>query len=226
MRILVVEDEPEMARLIVNQVGRSGFIADHVSSLDYALEAMSLHSYSVALLDRRLPDGDGVSLLPIIRQMQPGVRILMLTAMDDVDEKIAGLDAGADDYLTKPFYIAELMSRIRASLRRPGWEAAPPILVGELSFDLFARVVSVAGQPVVFHRRELALLEALVRRVGRVAPRETLLEEIYGFDDDHLQSNVLDVLVSRLRRRLNDLEAGVNIHPIRGVGYLLTKTRP
>jgi DNA-binding response OmpR family regulator len=227
MRILVVEDEPEMAGLLVDRLKRSGFDTDCEASIKAASAAVEAGAYSLAVLDRRLPDGDGVSLIPLIRRSHPGVRILMLTALDSVTDRILGLDAGADDYLTKPFDIDELLARIRANLRRSsaGTKASePPITVGALSFDLAAREVSVSGRPVVLHRRELALLESLIRRLGRATPRETLVDEVYGRDESEPQSNALDALVSRLRKHLNEFEAGVSIHPIRGVGYMISKT--
>jgi two-component system, OmpR family, response regulator len=136
-----------------------------------------------------------------------------------------GLDAGADDYLPKPFDIDELLARIRANLRRSRATAGaqPPVTVGALSFDVESREIFVSGRPVVLHRRELALIESLVRRQGRATPRETLVEEVYGGECE-LQSNALDALVSRLRRHLNENDAGVAIHPIRGVGYMLTRS--
>ncbi len=224
MRILVVEDEAEMASLIVDRLRRSGFDADHVDTIGAAQRAMDTGAYSLALLDRRLPDGDGVTLIPHIKRAHPGVRVMMLTALDTVPDKVAGLDAGADDYLTKPFDIDEFLARIRANLRRSGDGAGsvPPVTVGALSFDLEAREVFVSGRPVVLHRRELALLESLVRRVGRATPRDTLIDEVYGGEGE-IQSNALDALVSRLRKHLNECEAGVMIHPIRGIGYMLAK---
>jgi len=183
MRILLVEDHEELAHQLRRRLKRSGFAVDQVDTIRDALQALESCSYAVAVVDRRLPDGDGISILPAIRRRQPGSRVLMLTALDAVDERISGLDAGADDYLTKPFDLDEMMARIRASLRRPGGDTSPPVLVGALAFDLSARTVSVAGKPAVFHQRELALLEGLVRRAGRIVARDTLLSEIWGFDD-------------------------------------------
>ncbi len=223
MRALIIEDEPELSRVIASKLGRSGFIADHAASIKEALCAAEAHSYSFALLDRRLPDGDGISLLCDLRRLQPGIRILVLTACDAVGDRIAGLDAGADDYLSKPFDVNELMARIRACLRRPGVDTAPPITIGELSFDTKKREVLIKGQPIVLHRRELALLEALVRRSNRVILRAALMEEVYG-EDDEIEANALNILVSRLRRRLLDLGAGVEIHSARGIGYMLVKS--
>jgi two-component system, OmpR family, response regulator len=220
MRILMVEDNAELAREISQLTRRSGYLADHVATIEAAHAAIETHPYSLVLLDRRLPDGDGISLLPAIRLAQPGIRILVLTAADATKDKVTGLDAGADDYITKPFEPDELMARIRASLRRPGCESAPPISFGALAFDPQSREVSAHGEPVVLHRRELALLEALMRRAGRVVMREALIDAVFGIDDD-IHWNSLNVLVSRLRRRLDELDAGVDIHSARGVGYLL-----
>lgn len=225
MRILVVEDEQSLASLIWGRLSGAGFEFDHAASLQAAKSAIEQRRYSLALLDRRLPDGDGMSLIPLVRKSDPGIRILMLTALDSVSDRIDGLDAGADDYLIKPFDIDELLARIRANLRRTGvgGSGEPPITVGSLRFDLSMKEASVSGRPMILHRRELALLESLARRVGRVAPREIMLEEVYGRDEIEPQSNALDALVSRLRKHLTEAGAGVAIHPVRGVGYMLAK---
>jgi DNA-binding response OmpR family regulator len=220
MRILLVEDHDELAHQVRRRMKQSGFAVDRVGALREAVEALRSYSYAVVVLDRRLPDGDGVSIIPEIRRRQPGGRVLMLTALDAVDERISGLDAGADDYLTKPFDLDEMMARIRASLRRPGAEAPPPILIAALSFDPTTRAVLIRGEPAVFQQRELAVLESLARRAGRIVERETLMSEIWGFDDD-AQPHTLTIAVSRLRARLEKLSAGVHIHMVRGVGYFL-----
>ncbi|MBG0810551.1 response regulator transcription factor [Methylosinus sp. H3A] len=222
MRILLVEDESEAARLIASLIGAAGFAVDRAASIAAAREAVAKTAYDLALLDRRLPDGDGLTLLAHLRAALPGVRVMMLTAMDSLDEKVSGLDDGADDYVTKPFQGEELIARIRACLRRPGGPRLAPIVVGALSFDVTTREVSIAGRNVALHRRELDLLEALIRRVSRVTPRETLFEEVFaaGFD---VQDNALDTAISRLRRRLDALGAGVSVHTLRGVGYMLTE---
>lgn len=225
MRVLIVEDEREMAHALALRLGRSGFIADHVAALEAARAALACHHYGLAILDRRLPDGDGLELLPELRRLQPHARILILTACETVSERVSGLDAGADDYLAKPVDFDELMARVRACLRRAGGAVAPPVVVGRLSFDLAAREVAVAGAPVVLHRRELALLEALARSAGRIVLRGRLVEEVYGFDDD-IEVNALNILVSRLRKRLADLGAEVEIHAARGIGYMLAKASP
>ncbi|QGM45454.1 response regulator [Methylocystis heyeri] len=222
MRILLVEDHEELAHEIRRRMESSGFAVDRVATFQDAMTALWSQQYPVVVLDRRLPDGDGLSIIPDIRRRQPGCRVLVLTALDAVDERINGLDAGADDYLTKPFDLDEMMARIRASLRRPGGDAAPPITIGELSFDLRSRNISIAGKPVILHQRELALLEGLLRRAGRIVERETLLSEIWGLDGE-VQSHALTIIVSRLRSRLEKLGARVEINMVRGVGYFISE---
>lgn len=223
MRILLVEDEPEMGRLVGSIVRSAGFAVDFVSALADAREATRQHPYDLVLLDRRLPDGDGVSFVPTLRSMRPGARIMVLTALDAVSDKVVGLDAGADDYLTKPFQAEELIARIRACLRRPAGEVIPPIVVGALSLDLRTLEVTINGRPLALNKRELLLLQALMRRADRVTTRETLVEEIYSLDDN-VQSNTLDTVVSRLRRRLDALGSGTVIHTVRGIGYMMCQS--
>jgi DNA-binding response OmpR family regulator len=225
MRILLVEDHTELANRVARHIRRAGFAVDSAPTIQSAEAALEVNAYAVTLLDRRLPDGDGLSLVKRIRDKQPGSRILMLTAVDAIDDRIEGLNAGADDYLTKPFNLHEMMARIRASLRRGGGERTPPVEIGALSFDLDSRTVFVAGAPVVFLRRELALLEALVRRAGCLTPRETLIDGIYGMDE-MVQEHALTTLVSRLRTRLAELNTGIEIHSARGLGYMLAKSPP
>lgn len=222
MKILLIEDEKEMARLVAALVSHVGFKVDVAPSMSSGLQAFRENSYDLLLLDRRLPDGDGTSLIRTAREMQPGIRVIMLTALDALADKVAGLNAGADDYLTKPFQGDELIARVRACLRRPGGEARPPVVVGSLSYDLQTDDVSVNGSIINLSRRELMLLKALVQRVSRVTSRESLLTEIYGYHDD-VMATALDTIVSRLRRRLVELEARVEIHTVRGRGYLLVE---
>jgi DNA-binding response OmpR family regulator len=223
MRILLIEDEMEVARSISRELGRAGFVADHVSSIEGARRALAEQSYALVVLDRRLPDGDGISLTPRMRLMQPRIQVLMLTACNKTDEIVAGLDAGADDYLSKPFDFDELLARIRVGLRRHGG-ALPKIVVGDLSFDPRIRDVSLRGKSVILHGRELTLLEILMRHADRMVSRQTLLDEIYGPDDD-IQPAALNVLVLRLRRTLEEHGARVRIHAARGVGYMIGASR-
>jgi two-component system OmpR family response regulator len=220
-RILLIEDEPEMAALVAANLAKSGLLVDRASSCQTARETLVAVRYALVLLDRRLGDGDGLTLMPTIRASQPGAPIILLTALDRLDDKVAGLDAGADDYLTKPFFNDELLARIRAALRRPGAEPAIAIACGRVTFHPQTREASVAEAPLVLNRRELLVLEALICRAGRVVQRDALLDAVYALDDE-VQPKALDAHVSRLRKRLIDLEAGVVIHPVRNVGYMMT----
>lgn len=222
MRVLLVEDELEAGRLIASLIEAAGFSVDRAASIADARRALARTPHDLVLLDRRLPDGDGLSLIADLRTKRPDARVMILSAMDSLDEKVSGLDDGADDYVTKPFQGEELVARIRACLRRSGARQLAPIRIGTLTFDPATREVSIAGKIVAFHRRELDLLEALLRRVSRVVPRDTLFEEVFAKRFD-VQDNALDTAISRLRRRLESHEAGVGVHTLRGVGYMLTE---
>lgn len=221
MRLLLVEDDADLANALRGALERRGFIVDTAPTLESAREALARSScFAVALLDRRLPDGDGVELLGTIGRMRTPPATILLTALDDVRDRIEGLDAGADDYLAKPFHVDELIARVRAVRRRhhPAEDAVTKI--GRLSFDLVNREASVDGTALLLPRRELAALEQLVRRAGRVVTREALEAAVWNFDDE-VRTDAIEPHLSRLRRRLGEREAGVAIHALRGVGYLL-----
>ncbi|HEX8193323.1 MAG TPA: response regulator transcription factor [Allosphingosinicella sp.] len=220
-RILLVEDEPALATEIVRALERERWPVDCVSSLADAFEAVIALPYRLILLDRRLPDGDGIGLVPAAKSRPAPPSIIFLTARDDIADRIEGLDAGADDYLVKPFALEELLARVRAACRRPAAGSAPGrIEAGALCFDPATREVRVGGRTLPLPRRELALLELLVRRAGRVVQRSHLESELYGLDGD-FTANALETLVSRLRRRLDEAGAGLALTTIRGVGYML-----
>jgi DNA-binding response OmpR family regulator len=219
MRILLVEDEIEMAAALRAALARRGFVVDRVRTLEDAHIALKEPGVRAVLLDRRLPDGDGLSLLPVLRAMADPPPVIVLTALGQTMERVEGLDAGADDYLVKPFELDELLARLRAVARRRAGTAAEPLTLGALSFDAVHREAQVSGQPLQLPRREIALLDVLLRRAGRVVLRETIEAALFGFDDAPA-SNTLDSHVSRLRRRLSDAGAGVAIHALRGVGYM------
>jgi two-component system OmpR family response regulator len=225
MRILLVEDHPGLAQEISWRVRQAGLPIDHVRTLAKASAAIEQHDYSVALLDRRLPDGDGLSLIERIRARRAATHILVLSALDAVDDRIEGLEAGADDYLTKPFSLDEMLARVRAHLRRAGDDRTRALAMGALAFDLETRIVSVGGKPVSLLRRELMLLEALLQRANCIVSRDALLSHIYGLDAT-IQEHALTALVSRLRARLSRLGAGVEIHLARGLGYMITRASP
>lgn len=223
MRILLVEDEPEMAGALATALKAYDMVVDHVPNLAEAEEAISADAHVAVLLDRQLPDGDGLALIPKLRARATGVPIIVLTARGELADRIAGLDGGADDYLAKPFAVEELMARLRAVLRRPAGLKPDIVHAGRLAFDLGHREASVDGRPLELPRRELLVLETLLRRMGRTVLRSTLENAVYNFDDE-IQSNALDTHVSRLRRKLSEADARVEIHGIRGVGYLLKQT--
>lgn len=220
MRVLLIEDELQLAETLRGALERERFIVDHVDRLAMAREASLMASFDLVLLDRTLPDGDGLSLVPLLRTKNPGLPIIVLSARGEVSDRIAGLDEGADDYLIKPFSLDEMFARIRAVRRRPADLAGETIHAGSLVYDLANEEVAVEGVRLDLPRRELRVLAALMKRRGRTVLRETLEQAVYGFDDE-VQSNALDSHVSRLRRKLSEAEAGVEIHAIRGVGYLL-----
>jgi DNA-binding response OmpR family regulator len=220
MRVLLVEDEPEMAVALRGALTRYDLIVDHVPTLAEAEEAIARNVHDAVLLDRRLPDGDGLTLIPKLRGRGIAAPIIVLTARSDLADRIAGLDIGADDYLAKPFAVEELLARLRAVWRRPSLPSIDVAHAGGLSFDFGHREASIEGRALELPRRELLVLECLMRRVGRVVQRSALEEAVYSFDDE-IQSNALDTHVSRLRQKLAAAGAGIEIHGIRGIGYLL-----
>lgn len=220
MRILLVEDDEPLAQLMRSALQRHGLVVDIAGSLSEATEALRSAVHDLLVLDRSLPDGDGVDLIAHARRMRTGLPIIVLTARGELPERIEGLDEGADDYLVKPVATDELLARIRAVARRPATIALPQAAMGELTFDFGAREAAVAGRMLRLPRRQLLILETLIYRQGRTVRREALREAVYGFDDA-IQSNALDAHISKLRRALEEASAGVEISVIRGVGYLL-----
>lgn len=223
MRILMVEDEPQMASVIRQALEAQGMVVDGAVSIAQAQAALRQGVHDLMLLDRQLPDGDGASLIQGARSSHPDLPIILLTGKGGVADRVQGLDLGADDYLSKPFAVEELLARIRAIGRRPAQLSIPTVSVGRLTFDFSAREARVDDLPVPLPRRQLLVLEALCLRAERTVVREWLVERVYGFDDE-IQSNALDAHISKLRRQLEAVEADVTIHVIRGVGYLLKAT--
>nr|WP_247712156.1 response regulator transcription factor [Qipengyuania qiaonensis] len=217
---MLIEDEPGLAESVCTALRKERFIVDHVDRLATAREASLLAVFDLVLLDRKLPDGDGLSLIPALRAKNAGTHIIVLSAWGEVAERVAGLDEGADDYLVKPFALNELLARIRAVRRRPTELDAAEIRAGSVVFYPANEEVEIRGVRLDLPRRELRVLAALMRRGDRTVLRETLEQAVFGFDDD-VQSNTLDSHISRLRKKLNRSAAGVEIHAIRGVGYLL-----
>lgn len=223
MRVLLVEDEPDMAAALSAALRRYDMVVDHVTTIAEAANAINPQVHGAILLDRQLPDGDGLTLIPRLRAMGIDAPVIVLTAHADLTDRIAGLDTGADDYLAKPFAVEELLARLRAVLRRPAQVLSQIVRVGRLSFNFSHREAMVDGTVLDLPRRELLVLEALVSRLGRTVLRSSLEDAVYSFDDQ-IKSNALDAHVSRLRRKLTEASAGVEIHGVRGVGYLLKPT--
>jgi DNA-binding response OmpR family regulator len=222
MRLLVVEDETRIVELLRSAFERAGFVVDAVGTTTQGDQVLSLVAYDAVILDLGLPDGDGLRLLVKIRSAGNRVPVLILTARDAVEDRVSGLDAGADDYLVKPFALAELISRIKALLRRPGHALGITLQAGNLAFDTIGRDLRVGSIPVSVSRHELAILEHLMRRMGRVVPRTVLEEKLYGMDEP-LESNAIPVHVHHLRRKLGEVGATPVIHTVRGIGYLLAE---
>ncbi len=216
MRLLLVEDDPMIGESVRKGLQQDGFAVDWVCDGVSAGAAWHANPYDLMLLDLGLPRRDGLDVLRALRRAGQDLPVLILTARDAVRDRVAGLDAGADDYLVKPFDLDELAARIRALLRRRGGRADPVIRVGALAINPATKEVQLAGQPVALSPREFALLEALADRPGAVLSRAQLEERIYGWDDA-VESNAVEVHIHALRRKLG-ADFIVNV---RGVGYRL-----
>lgn len=225
MRLLLVEDNERLAAAVAQYLRTAGFAVDRAGLAADAATALAAARYDVIVLDLGLPDSDGLRLLEAARARGDGTPILILTARDGLDDRIKGLNSGADDYLLKPFAMGELVARLKALLRRPGAALGSLLEAGNLRFDTVNRAVEVAGRPLILGRRELALLELLLRRAGRVVAKGALEEGLYGFDEPATPNSV-ETQMSRLRKKLETAGVTCVIHTVRGVGYLLTERRP
>jgi DNA-binding response OmpR family regulator len=218
---LVIEDEDRLSSILKSKLGDLGFTVDIAGSAADASAALEFINYDAAVLDLGLPDGDGLAVLAAARQVGKALPILILTARDAVEDRVAGLNAGADDYLTKPFAMTELVARIKALLRRPGGVLGMTLEAGNVRLDTVGRELTVGGTPVRLSRRELAILEQMMRRFGRIVPKAVLEEKLYGIDEEP-DSNPIPVHIHHLRRQLEMASAEVAIHTIRGLGYILS----
>jgi two-component system response regulator QseB len=214
MRLLLVEDDPMIGEALARGLRGDGFALDWAHDALEADTALRTQSYDLALFDLGLPRGDGLSLLRTLRARGDAMPVLIVTARDAVADRIAGLDAGADDYLIKPFDLDELAARIRAVLRRRAGRGTPLLQAGPVSLDPALRRVTVRGEPVALSAREFALLRALLDRPGAVLSRAQLEERLYGWDDA-VGSNAVEVHLHALRRKLGP---GV-VRNLRGVGW-------
>lgn len=225
MRLLLVEDNVSLVQLIAQRLEHAGFEVDTAASVTEAFDAAAAGTYAVILLDLGLPDGDGQSVLRALRARADSTPILILTARGTMQDRVSGLQDGADDYLVKPFALEELIARIHALLRRPGDFLGSLRRAGNVSFDTVGRQVYINDRPEFLSAREMALLELLLGRVGRVVPKSFAESHLFGLADE-VRSNAVEVYVHRLRKQLADLGATIEIHTVRGVGYLLTEAKP
>ena len=225
MRILVVEDEPKVASFVRRSLEAEHHAVDVVTDGEAALERALGGAYDLVVLDVMLPRRDGMAVVRELRAHGQTVPVLLLTARAGVSDKVSGLDVGADDYLTKPFAVEELLARVRALLRRGSSAAAPTLTLADLSLDPLTRVVTRAGRRIDLTAREYALLEFLLRNRGRVMSRALIAQHVWGVDFDTF-TNVIDVYVNYLRRKIDaDFEPKL-LHTIRGVGYVLRAPEP
>ena len=225
MRLLVVEDNDQLADLICRGLKTAGFDSDRAARIVEAEDAIQASHYGAMIVDLGLPDGDGRNLVASLRAKGDATPVLMLTARGTTEEKVSGLSSGADDYLVKPFAFEELVARIRALLRRPGEFLGNLLEAGNLSFDSGARQAFVGGKPQSFSARELALLEILIRRPGRVVPKRLVEDHLFGPSED-VRSNAVEVYMHRLRKQLTDAGSTAEVHTVRGVGYILMEPKP
>jgi len=219
MRILVVEDDKKIASFVVKGLKESGYAVDHSADGENGLVMAQTIAYDVAIVDLMLPKLDGLSLIQQLRARGKRMPVLILSAKASVDDRVKGLQAGGDDYLTKPFAFSELLARVQALIRRATQTAEPTrLVVGDLTLDLLTREVRRGGEQVELQPREFALLEYLMRNAGRTVTKTMILEHIFDYSFDP-QTNVVDVLVHRLRSKVDEDRA--MLHTIRGVGYVL-----
>ena len=223
MRVLVVEDEVKIARAIRRGLEHEGYATDVATTGQDAIHQATEHEYDAVVLDVKIPAPDGFAVCRQMRARNLWAPVVMLTARDSVDDRIQGLDAGADDYLIKPFAFGELLARLRALLRRAPVERPAIIRAGDVTLDPAAHAVTWAGKPVELTGREFALLEFLMRHTGQVLTRTAMLERVWGsgYDGD---SNVVDVYIGYLRRKLEGPPGAPLIKTMRGVGYILDAT--
>lgn len=221
MRILLVEDNERLSALLTTGLGNAGFEADVVGRVAEAEAALATTQYPVIVLDLGLPDADGLDLLREMRRRGDATPVLILTARGGIQDRVKGLQAGADDYLGKPFALEELVARLQALLRRPGQLLGQALTVGNVRLDTEARQVEIAGQVITLSVREMAVLEILMRRAGKVVTKKLVEDQLFGLSGE-VASNAIEVYVHRIRKQLAEGGADARIDTIRGVGYMIS----
>jgi DNA-binding response OmpR family regulator len=216
---LVIEDNQRLCQAVAESMRAQGFAVDTAGSATEGLRVWRAADYDVVVLDLMLPDGTGLSALKEMRDRGNLTPVLILTALGTIEDRVRGLDCGADDYLVKPFAMQELIARLRALLRRPGAALGRTLTLGSVQLDTSARIATVAGTQLDLTRSELIVLEALLRSQGRVISKERLAECLYNFEQER-SANSVETQVHRLRRKLAAAGADVSIRTFRGLGYL------
>ncbi len=222
MRLLVVEDDPEVQAFLLRVLREAAWAADAVPSGQRALDALASTEYDLAIIDVGLPDFDGFEVCRRLRARGDRTPLLVLTARNAVNDRVRGLDAGADDYLAKPFAVNELLARLRALARRPAASLEPVLRLADLELDPASRIASRAGVEISLTAREYALLDYLLRNPRRVVSRAKILEHVWDDNFDPV-ANAVDVLVGRLRRKIDRESLPPLLHTVRGAGYVLTE---
>jgi two-component system OmpR family response regulator len=222
--VLLVEDDPTIAQFVEGGLREAGFAVERATDGRTGFNKAVAEAYDAAILDVMLPQMDGLAVIDALRARGVRMPVLILSAKRTVDDRVRGLQAGGDDYLTKPFDFAELLARVQALIRRATGAAEPTRLtVGDLTLDLLTRKVQRGTQLIDLRPREFALLEYLMRNAGRVVSKTSILSHVWGYNFDP-NTNVVDVLVSRLRDRIDKPFAEKLVHTVRGVGYVLRPT--
>lgn len=219
MRLLIIEDNQRLCQAVAQGLRAQGFAVDTAASASEGLRVWEAADYDAAVLDLMLPDGTGLSALKAMRDRGNMTPVLILTALGTIEDRVRGLDCGADDYLVKPFAMQELVARLRALLRRPGAALGRILTLGSVKLDTSARVATVADAPLDLTRSELIVLETLLRNQGRVVSKERLAECLYDFDQER-SANSVETQVHRLRRKLSAAGAEISLRTLRGLGYL------
>jgi DNA-binding response OmpR family regulator len=221
VRLLIIEDNQRLCQAVAQGLRAQGFAVDTAASAADGLRIWRAADYDAAVLDLMLPDGTGLDALKQMRDGGNMTPVLILTALDSIEDRVRGLDGGADDYLVKPFAMQELVARLRALLRRPGAALGRTLTLGSVKLDTSARIASVAERPLELTRSELIVLEALLRHQGRVLPKERLAESLYDFEQER-SANSVETQVHRLRKKLAAAGADVSLRTLRGLGYLVS----
>ncbi len=222
MRLLVVDDNTKLRQLLVGLFTGARYTVDAVGSAQDALDAMAVANYDLVLMELALPDSDGTGLVRAMRRQGIGIPVLIGSSVSDLERRIEALDDGANDYMVKPFSSDELLARVRALLRRPPSMLNRVISIGNVSLDMKSRALRVDGDSLDMPRREIAVLETLMRNRAKLVAKRTLEEAVYSFDEE-VSPNAIEAAISRVRRRLDVAGASITINSSRGLGYTLSE---